>query len=363
MAADGQPQQASDEAGMSKFQTFNQSACPGNLPAGDTLRLGRLPTTPYAFYQLRFRSRAGSKGYWAVFPFDYNDQEMRADTHSSVYASDDWLAHETYFRGLPGATSVEVGFRACESDLEIQDVVVTPVSTDAVRTWSHALSATLPPVTFTPPTDRHLRIPQTMARLQAGQAVRVVMLGDSISQDTCNSYYDIQVEPMYPGADLQLVPSIDGSKGCWYYIEDERFQRYVVDQKPELLMIGTHSEHHGIGPVEQMLRRVQAELDCEVMVVSGPMGDDHRYAAEDHSEDARAMREEHLPRRRAFARQQAELCRDLGVAYFDLCSAWIDYLDQASVPYDYFHRDAGHANDRGKQVLAQLMTRYFATSQ
>ncbi|HAR66926.1 MAG TPA: hypothetical protein DCR55_12025 [Lentisphaeria bacterium] len=99
------------------------------------------------------------------------------------------------------------------------------------------------------------------------------------------------------------------------------------------------------------------------MVVSGPMGDDHRYAAEDHSEDARAMREEHLPRRRTFARQQAELCRNLGVAYFDLCSAWIDYLDQASVPYDYFHRDAGHANDRGKQVLAQLMTRYFATSQ
>jgi len=104
--------------------------------------------------------------------------------------------------------------------MDVRDIEIAPVNDHWARHWGDNLYATLPPVTFTPTTDRHRLIPGTLTRLYAGETVRVVMLGDSISQDTCNSYFDIFVEPDYPGADLQLVPSVDGSKGCWYYIDD-----------------------------------------------------------------------------------------------------------------------------------------------
>lgn len=329
------------------------------VEAGETVRVERIETTPYAFYRLRFRSRTAGQGYWAVFPFDADGNEMRADTHSTVYASDDWLDHETCFRGLPGAVAVDLGFRGQTSSMEIEDVRIEPVDSDWVVQWADALYATVPPIPFEPAADKHRLIPKTMARLRASETIRVVMLGDSISQDTCHSYYDLLVEKMYPGADLQLVPSIDGSKGCWYYLDDDLFQSHVVDQKPELLMVGTASEHHGIGPVEEFLERARAELDCEVMVVSGPMGDDFRVPDDDMSDVACRARD-HVPRRRAFAAEQKELCARLGVEYLDLSNAWLDYLAASGKPYHWFHRDAGHANDRAKQVLARFMERYFA---
>jgi len=326
--------------------------------ATETVRVERIETPPYAFYRLRFRSRTAEQGYWAVFPFDAEGKEMRADTHSSVFASDDWLQHETCFRGLPGAVAVELGFRGMTSSMEIEDIGVEPVDTAWVLQWADALYATVPPIAFEPATDRHRLIPKTMERLRAGETIRVVMLGDSISQDTCNSYYDLLVEKMYPGADLQLVPSVDGSKGCWYYLDDELYQSHVVDQEPELLMVGTASEHHGIEPVEQFLERARAELDCEVMVVSGPMGDDFRVPDDDMSEVACRARD-HVPRRRKFAHEQEALCARLGVEYLDMSNAWLDYLAASGKPYHWFHRDAGHANDRAKQVLARFMERYF----
>jgi hypothetical protein len=329
------------------------------IEAAETVRVERLETVPYTFYRLRFRSRTAGQGYWAVFPFDANGNEMRADTHSTVYASEDWLEHETCFRGLPGAVAVELGFRGITTSMEIEDIEIEPVDTAWVLQWADALYATVPSIAFEAAADRHRLIPKTMERLRAGETIRVVMLGDSISQDTCNSYYDLLVEKMYPGADLQLELSIDGSKGCWYYLDDERFQSHVVNQRPELLMVGTASEHHGIKPVEQFLERVRSELNCEVMVVSGPMGDDFRVPDEDMSDVACRARD-HVPRRREFAAEQKELCARLGVEYLDLSNAWLDYLGASGKPYHWFHRDAGHANDRAKQVLARFMERYFA---
>ena len=332
---------------------------PVSVSPGESQRVQRLPTSPFQFYRLTFRSRAASPGYWAAFPFDADGNEMRADTHSSVYGSDDWMEHATCFRGLPGSVSVDLGFRAIAAAMVIREIEVTPVDGDFVRCWAEKVYATVPPVGFEPRVDRHRLIPGTMDRLRDGGSIRVVMLGDSISQDTCNSFFDIFVERDYLGADLQLLPSIDGSKGCWYYIGDELFQRYVIDQCPDLLMVGTASEHQGIGPVEQLLRRVRDALDCEMMVVSGPLGSDHRLAPDDTSEEAQKVRE-HLPRRRAFAQEQAELCRALGVEYLDLCTAWLAYVEGSGRPRNWFHRDAGHANDRGKQVLARMMAQYFA---
>ena len=52
---------------------------PVSVSPGKNWRSQPLPTAPFQFYRLAFRSRAESPGYWAVFPFDAGGKEMRAD--------------------------------------------------------------------------------------------------------------------------------------------------------------------------------------------------------------------------------------------------------------------------------------------
>jgi hypothetical protein len=315
-------------------------------------------TTPLAFYRLTFESRAASPGYWAVHGFDADGREL-ADNHSSVYASGDWLRHETFFRGMPGAATCELGFRGREGDMEVRDVAVTPANGGEVRHWSDALYASLPPIAYTPPADRHRLIPRARAGLQGGETVRIVVLGDSVANDLWNTYFDVLVEPVCPGARIEVMPAVVGSKGCGYFVRDAAFQRHVVDLQPDLLMVCTVSNGGGIGPFEALVERVRRSLEAEPVVVSAPLGPDHRFAADDDSERARAFVELMLERR-AFAQEQAALSARLGVAYLDLRNPWVDYLDACDRPRNWFHRDETHANDRGKQVVARMIARWLA---
>jgi hypothetical protein len=53
------------------------------------------------------------------------------------------------------------------------------------------------------------------------------------------------------------------------------------------------------------------------------------------------------------------MCREEQVEFFDIRRAWDDYMLRSQVPFDFISRDPIHANSRGKQILARLLTRYF----
>ena len=70
--------------------------------------------------------------------------------------------------------------------------------------------AEMPPVQYMPPVDRWERLPRTKERLLGGGTLRVVMLGDSIVNDTSRSCWNLLVERRHPTCWIEKVASVPG---------------------------------------------------------------------------------------------------------------------------------------------------------
>ncbi len=101
-----------------------------------------------------------------------------------------------------------------------------------------AVYAAMEPLKHAPPADRWALLPKTMKRLQEGDALRIVMLGDSIVNDTSHSKYELLLGRMYPKCRIVKVTSVRGSTGCWWYKEENRVEEWVLRHQPDLLSMG-----------------------------------------------------------------------------------------------------------------------------
>jgi hypothetical protein len=119
----------------------------------------------------------------------------------------------------------------------VDDVELAPADADAVAAWADAVYATLPPLDYAPPPDRHRYLPRTMAALAAGETVRVVVLGDSIANDLSHSLFEVLVARAWPGARLEVVTSVRSGTGCEWYREEDRLRDYVLRHGPDLVLV------------------------------------------------------------------------------------------------------------------------------
>jgi hypothetical protein len=71
--------------------------------------------------------------------------------------------------------------------------------------------------------------PARRQRLASGGPLRIVMLGDSICNDTSKSLYETLLARIYPKAKIEIVTSVRGGTGCWYYKDEGRVKPYVLD--------------------------------------------------------------------------------------------------------------------------------------
>jgi lysophospholipase L1-like esterase len=159
---------------------------------------------------------------------------------------------------------------------------------------------------------------------------------------------------LYPGSELEVITSVEGGKGAGYYREEGRVASYVSRYEPGLVMIGGISQANDTAAVHDVIRQIREQMEPEpdIMLMSGPMGrqgDPRRNAAFPLQ-----------PSPDGFRRQLAGLADQTNTAYFDLKTAWGEYLASTNASYDYFLRDELHANQRGRQVLASIMADYFS---
>jgi hypothetical protein len=78
--------------------------------------------------------------------------------------------------------------------------------------------AKIPAVTVELPASRLQRLPETMKRLRDGGTLRIVMLGDSIINDTARSCWHELLKEHYPKCRTVRVVSVrGGTTGCWFY--------------------------------------------------------------------------------------------------------------------------------------------------
>jgi hypothetical protein len=321
------------------------------------------PNSPFEYFRLTFRSKAQSKAYSAAFFYDpAREEPFDADCYDSVLPSDRWREQVRCFRGHPLADRVRIRFQAIDAPLAVAQVSLQRISRDAGAAWADELYATLPQLTWTPPAGRWRLIPNAMDRLRQGRTLRVVLLGDSIANDTSHSLFDVWVERAYPGSRVEVVNTVRGGTGCSYYREAGRLRSYVLRHRPHLVIIAGISHGYQTAPICDVIRQLRSTSAAEVMVASGCICAASRMKQNFIKyglKSGERTREESSRIADTWLDRLAELARDEGVEYLDLRSAWESYIAASPRPQEWFLRDPVHANIRGKLVVGRMLLRYF----
>ena len=328
---------------------------------GICIRKGQLMSTPFAvepfaFYRLEFLAQASEKPLCAAVFLDKEGNEIVADDHDSIDTCSDWRPYALCFRGHADARQARIRLRANAGPLSVKNLRVKRITAADAAAWAAGLAAQCPTVQFEPAPDRWQFLPKTMQRLAAGGPLRIVMLGDSICNDTSNSLYETLLARIYPKAKLEIVTSVRGGTGCWYYKDEGRVKSYVLDYKPDLVMIAGISHGFDVEAIRSVIRQIRQGSNCEILVMSGAIAPREVFEpAHFHSKPAALALDdiEH------FSPRMRRMCREERAEFFDIRRAWDDYMLRSYKPYDHFARDTIHGNSRGKQIVARILAKYF----
>ncbi len=319
-----------------------------------------IPVQPYQYYRLRFTSRTSSDSYCAAVFFDASGAELAADCYDSVFASEDWHADCVCFRAHALAAHVRIRFQPRAQPLHIREVSVQPASAQQVRQWADHVAAGNPPLRYEPPRKRWRHLGATMKTLEAGGDLRVVLLGDSIANDTGNSAFDVLLERAYPGSRIEVVNSVRGATGCPYYREEGRVQEYVLRYQPNLVIIAGLSHNYNVEAIQSVVEQIRAAANTDIAVMTGAVASEdrlrERYVERSGQplDAARRHVETFRPRLQRMAEEEK-------VEFINMREPWDNFIEQSPRPHSWYLRDAVHANRRGKQVLARIILAYFTS--
>jgi lysophospholipase L1-like esterase len=212
----------------------------------------------------------------------------------------------------------------------------------------------IPPLRYEPPAGRWDAIPKTMEKLRNGPALTIVMLGDSIVNDTSSSRWELLAGRLYPKCAIKKVVSVRGSTGCWWYKEAGRVQDYVLAHKPDLLMIGGISQRDDVDSIRSVIEQVRAASpETEYLLMTGAFG------SVDPVADA-AFAESVSPDGSTYRSKLMKLAGEQKAAFIDVTGIWGKYIRECGKPRLWFMRDPVHANERGFQVLGRILERWLA---
>jgi len=316
---------------------------------------------PFQLYRVSFWSRSERKAYWLVRSFEAQGKESRADHYSSIYPSENWVENEFYFTGRADSAWARLSFRPIDAELRIDEVRVRPASREEALRWADQLQASLPPLNYQPAPDRLKFLERTMRKLGRGPVLRIVVLGDSIANDTSNSLFDLLLERRYPNVRIEVIRSIRGGTGCWYFQHENRVKELVVDHRPDLVIIAGISHGNDPEPIRNVIRQVREARETDILVLSGAIietGLTHYWHTRGgFTPEARAAA---LAQSQKFRAKLREMAEEEKVAFLDVRGIWNHYVEQSPQPLEWYQRDWVHANTRGKHVLARILERFFS---
>jgi hypothetical protein len=212
----------------------------------------------------------------------------------------------------------------------------------------------MPRVTYTPPQERWSHLPRTASILaRDGAELRVLMLGDSIITDTSQSRWGDLVQKSYPRCKIAVTTCVRGSTGCWWYKEPGRLKRYVLDARPDLLIIGGISQKDDVDSIREVVERARAERPCDVLLLTGAFG----YV---DPRDNSQWKFEIDPKGQDYRARLKRLADELKVGFLDMTAQWGKYIRESDKDLDFFKRDAVHANARGEQILGRILAGYLS---
>ena len=353
-----------------------------------------------AYFRVSFDAKCdiaadAPRGYQGVFFYGRNGKEL-TDCYDTLYPGDGgrgtgsgWRHYERVFYAWDEVSSVEVFFqRPADSSPESFAVANVKVETatweDAAR-YCDSVLATVnanAPFMFAPKGDWTVGIPRTMEALKSGKEWHVVMLGDSIMNDTFHSQFHSLVKRAYPKSDVEWRPSIRSATGCWHYILADNFYEYIASKKPDLLVIGGISnyrtrqdamrDNNDIGPtgadaMVRVAKTARDRLGCEVLLVNMPLNRDFRP----HADGDRLSPIPEMPFSARWldsltgGRLEYDMLRGLcereRMQWWDATTPCYTWLFGSGLPLEWFSRDAVHSGECGKQIIGRVMLGYLTS--
>jgi hypothetical protein len=360
-----------------------------------------LNTTPLQWYRLSFRSKGpgpldtqdnpGSIGYayWAAQFFDTNGNMLSEDQYSAIFQSSGWVTNEFRIRAKnlagPGATLVpvqmKIRFRSWNPPLFIDDVLVETTTPAEVAQWGDAYYDSLPAkLAYVPKDDHGSRLPLTMNRLRTGQNLRIVMLGDSVEQDTANSPFDAWLERLYPGAGIQVISSTIGGTGLSFF--QNNMQAYVFAYQPDLLCIGGIDNPDDMTVYQSVVDQVRANdaannRTTEMLMLTKQWSPNIIQGAYFLSpgitelDQAPANNPGGVPS--GFQGDLLNFCAANNIEYLDLTGVASQFIygpaaaagvgppsDANGDNYSFWMRDFVHSSDNGKMIQGRMLEAFFA---
>ncbi len=357
-----------------------------------------IPTQPLQWYRLTFLSKTTGKkdnpgasgyGYWSATYVDTNGQSLNADQYSAFMPSAEWVTNTFCIRakvtvdaaGKLQARQMRIGFHPIHgSPFFIDSVELTEATPAQVREWADKFYASLPPLEYKPSPGRFANLPITVSKLFAGSTLRVLMVGDSVQQDTSNSPWELWVGKRWPGAKIEVICGTKGSTGVDYYKDhvEERIARY----RPDLLVIGGISNGNNLtnyASVIDQAREAGRKLgkEPEILLLTGawspnsfPQPKGYFLAPNLAEIDPNPIRSFAAPP--SLRIDLVNLASKKQCGFLDMTGVTSTYIygpaktagfgppdPKTGEPYDFWMRDAIHGNDRAKLIMGKILSTFF----
>jgi hypothetical protein len=181
--------------------------------------------------------------------------------------------------------------------------------------------AQIPPVQYRPPIERWEKLPKTGKLLTEGGTLHVVMLGDSIVNDTSRSGWDFIVERRQPKCRIEKTTCVRGSTGCWWYKEPGRVQKYVLDHKPDLVIIGGIGHRDDVASIRDVIRQIHEASQSDLLLMTGAFGStDPRDQSFLNGDGVHGT---------PYSKALEKLAGEAGAAFLDMETAWGKYIRES----------------------------------
>jgi len=203
------------------------------------------------------------------------------------------------------------------------------------------------------PQTRFLR--STQAKLESGGAVKIVAFGDSITAGGDASrpgliFWQRWADALQRRHPSARVTAVNGATGGDSTVQGlQRLQAKVLDEKPDLVLLGFGMNDHNVGgvPIPQfeenlrrMIDRIRAETGAEVVLFSAfPPNPKWRFGTHRMAEYAEATR---------------RVAEATGSAYADVFSHW-QSMAARKKPEDLLGNNINHPNDFGHGIYFRVL--------
>lgn len=212
----------------------------------------------------------------------------------------------------------------------------------------------MPAVKYKAPARRWKNLGRTKKLLSKGGNLNVVMLGDSIVNDTSRSCWNLVLEKRYPKCRISKITCVRGSTGCWWYRQTGRVKKYVLDHEPDLVIIGGISHRGDVEAIRDVIGQIREGAQPDILLMTGsfgsadPLNDEHWRRISDPNHYT------------TYRKGLEKLSREVKTGFLDMEAAWGRYIRGSGKELGWFKRDPTHANERGEQILGRILAAYLS---